>query len=260
MAKRNAIVISFVLLAILTVVSVRAQDAYTKIGLTNDEVSALRKGKKEVKGITSKEIFKTVDGVEIEYYLYTPENKNEKLPLILYLHGSSLRGSYINVLLNFGLTGIVAKDMDIPAYVISPQLQWGKYWGEIGSSLILLIQDTVKKHNIDQKKIIITGHSLGGTGAYGIGSIFPEMFSCIIPVSGDPYDSDFKKYKDKTVFLVVGEQEVELLEINKKAQKEINEFQGKATLIVMPGGTHASAPDQLYYDRKFYETIFSFDK
>lgn len=90
------------------------------------------------------------------YWLYTPENPTENMPLIVYLHGASGRGEDLN---------LVVADEDFPkylhtgelgnvrAYVLIPQLPAQlRSWSDIGDSLYSLIQKTVSELSIDEKK------------------------------------------------------------------------------------------------------------
>lgn len=260
MSKSKAMFVTILWFACIATINISSQEVFANIGVRLEEVYKIHQERNELKGTTSKESFIASDSTMIEYLLYRPEQRNEKYPLILYLHGSNLRGSFIDVLLNFGLTGAVANYIDIPAYVISPQLPWGRYWGEIAPILMQIVDDVGKRSNVDSDRIIITGHSLGGVGTYIIGAMYPEKFSCIVPVSGEPYDSDISKYKNKTVLIVVGEEEKAIVEISKTIKDKICMNQGIANLIIIPEGTHTSVADQLYFDKRFYDIIFSVKK
>ena len=37
---------------------------------------------------------------------------------------------------------------------------------------------------IDKEHVILTGHSMGGTGTWALAALAPERFSCIVPMSG----------------------------------------------------------------------------
>lgn len=104
------------------------------------------------------------------YWLYTPENPTENMPLIVYLHGASGRGEDLN---------LVVADEDFPkylqsgdlgnvrAYVLIPQLPADlRSWSDIGDSLYSLIQKTVSDLSIDTENISLSGFSMGGTAVW----------------------------------------------------------------------------------------------
>ncbi|HEV2883250.1 MAG TPA: hypothetical protein VGW36_00235, partial [Pyrinomonadaceae bacterium] len=58
------------------------------------------------------------------YLLYLPDDygkPDQRWPLIVYLHGRSLRGNDLGMLKNYGLAALLDKDLSIPFVVISPQ-------------------------------------------------------------------------------------------------------------------------------------------
>ena len=123
------------------------------------------------------------------YWLYTPvEAGNGPLPLIVYLHGGSGKGSDLSLITRadgfpqYVQTGRLG---DIRAYVLCPQCpkeQSG--WGDIGSQVFALIDMVCARYPIDAERVILTGHSMGGTGTWALAAMAPERFSCIAPMSG----------------------------------------------------------------------------
>ena len=49
-----------------------------------------------------------------------------------------------------------------------------------------LLDNVLGSYNIDKKKIVVTGFSMGGAGAWHIAEKYPDYFSAVIPVSGRP--------------------------------------------------------------------------
>lgn len=89
------------------------------------------------------------------YWLYTPENPTENMPLIVYLHGASGRGEDLNLVvadedfpkyLQSGELG------DVRAYVLIPQLPADlRSWSDISDSLYSLIQKQFPTFPLIQK-------------------------------------------------------------------------------------------------------------
>lgn len=154
-------------------------------------------------------------GFELNYRLYIPEGYEEmdetmeKLPLVLFLHGSGERG-YNNesqLLANpsalefarekaqeehpcFVLTPqnpVVTEAWtenigteETPDYAITPQLQAAKH----------LVDDVIKKYNIDTSRIYGSGLSQGSKGIARLSMDYPELFAAQINSSGvDKYYS-----------------------------------------------------------------------
>lgn len=115
------------------------------------------------------------------YVLQSPENKKDKKPLIVFLHGSGERGSDVEKVKVHGPLKYT-KTHKIDAYILAPQCPDNEYWdAEVLYKLILKIQ---KENNIDPNRIYLTGLSMGGWGAWNLAFAHPEMFASLVPVCG----------------------------------------------------------------------------
>jgi len=120
------------------------------------------------------------------YWVYKPAQSDYEtpLPLILYLHGIGERGNDLNKLLNVSLPMYLYNgDISVNAIVVMPQCPTNKIWTDITDDLIELLTTIEKDNNIDLDRVSVTGHSLGGIGTWTLAMRFPQMFSCIVPVS-----------------------------------------------------------------------------
>ena len=118
---------------------------------------------------------------ELKYWLYTPSDPTENMPLIVYLHGGSGKGDDLELItavdgfpkyLRDGQLG------DVRAYVIIPQLPSSqKGWANGAAAVYELIQVTVSKFGIDEENISLTGHSMGGTGTWNLALSYPTLFA-----------------------------------------------------------------------------------
>ena len=121
--------------------------------------------------------------------LFTPENATANMPLIVYLHGGSGKSedNDISKLTENGFCQWVSEKKfdDVPAYIIFPQLP-SKYqgWNPAKGVIKQLVEAVSSKYSIDTDRISLTGHSMGGTGTYTIATAYPDLFSCIAPMSG----------------------------------------------------------------------------
>jgi predicted peptidase len=130
----------------------------------------------------SKEIKKKV---EMNYLLYLPKNYNsakEKFPLLLFLHGSGERGSDLNLVKRHGPPKLIDQGKDFPFIVASPQCPENVWWST--EDLSALIDDLIQKYQVDEKRIYVTGLSMGGYGAWALVEKFPNRFAAIAPVCG----------------------------------------------------------------------------
>ena len=81
--------------------------------------------------VTSREVSHHVD---LQYLVFVPqdyEKSTSRWPLILYLHGGSLRGEDILKMKRWGLTEKVETDPHFPFIVVSPQCHPGEIWTDV---------------------------------------------------------------------------------------------------------------------------------
>ena len=133
--------------------------------------------------------FMTLDEYDgMSYWLYTPANAEEGMPLIVYLHGVNGKADDPEQLLdtddfaNWLCDGQLG---DIPAYVLIPQLSSEqKDWIATADTVVELICETAEVYAVDPENISLTGFSMGGAGTWFIGASHPELFARIAPLSG----------------------------------------------------------------------------
>jgi predicted peptidase len=129
------------------------------------------------------------------YLLYLPEgySREKRWPLILYLHGKSLRGNDLEMLKRYGLAALLEKNLSIPFVVVSPQCPSDRYWMAEEETLLRLIDDVSSRYSVDTDRIYVTGHSMGGRGTWFLAYKHPEKFAAVVPLSDAPIDDAWAK-------------------------------------------------------------------
>ena len=140
------------------------------------------------------------------YRLFRPEAKG-KLPLVIYLHGSGGQGDDNERQLGLGnIFGtrvwlLPENQRAHPCYVLVPQSNrgWVRYDPEKlkkdeyeivvgpgqGASLALQVIDAVRREfPIDDRRIYVTGQSMGGAGTWNIIASRPAFFAAAVPCCG----------------------------------------------------------------------------
>jgi predicted peptidase len=105
-------------------------------------------------------------------------------PLILYLHGGSLRGDNVEQLRTLGLPHKLESEPDFPFVVVSPQCPAGEIWTD-ADAIDALLDRVIRDYRIDQERIYVTGHSMGGRGALYFAYRLPTRFAAVLALS--PY-------------------------------------------------------------------------
>ena len=128
----------------------------------------------------------------LDYWLYAPPGARDGLPLIVYLHGGSGRGDDLELVMEAESLPKFLRDGDLAlsAYVVMPQLPSGETgWNAVTEGLAELIDAVVEECGADADRVSLTGHSMGGTGAFAVAAALPGRFSCVALLSGSVRDT-----------------------------------------------------------------------
>jgi poly(3-hydroxybutyrate) depolymerase len=123
-----------------------------------------------------------VSGIDssIQYYALLPASGDaspKSRALILSLHGASVEA--INQANSYA--------PKTWAHIVCPtnRRPYGFNWEDWGRSDALEVLDLARNQlHIDESRIYLTGHSMGGHGTYHLGSLFPDQFAAIGPSAG----------------------------------------------------------------------------
>jgi predicted peptidase len=123
--------------------------------------------------------------IDIQYLLFLPNDYDKSThpwPLILYLHGGSVRGDDVARMKKMGLTAKVEADPNFPFIVVSPQCHPGEIWTDV-EALGAILDEVERTHRVDLDRIYVTGHSMGGRGALYAAFKMPERFAAAIALA-----------------------------------------------------------------------------
>jgi poly(3-hydroxybutyrate) depolymerase len=173
-------------------------------------------------------------GKEMEYALFVPStyDKEKKTPLIVALHG--LGGNPQQMIRSRGLTDLAEQY----GYIVTAPMGYNssgwygalgpgvgfrgpgggfgrpqdtpKNLGELSEKDVMNVLELVRKEfNIDDKRIYLIGHSMGGAGTWHLGTKYPDVWAGLAPIApavfGQPKDLD--KIKSIPVIVVQGDKD-----------------------------------------------------
>ncbi|MFN8495486.1 MAG: prolyl oligopeptidase family serine peptidase [Caldilineaceae bacterium] len=125
------------------------------------------------------------------YLLHLPasygQNPDQRWPLILFLHGYGESGNDVEAVRRNGLPSVLAQQPDFPFIVVAPQCPWHTWWPELADSLDALLDEITQSYAVDPQRVYLTGLSMGGYGAWYLGSTRPQRFAAIAPICGGGY-------------------------------------------------------------------------
>lgn len=129
----------------------------------------------------------TVGGVTYAYRVYRPKVRppGQKLPVMLYLHGSGSNGDD-NVLQLKDLKKIVGQNpQNFPFIVVAPQARAGTFWNtEMIAQAMAALDRSIKEFDGDEKRVYLVGWSMGALGAWHTAVLYPGKFAALAPISG----------------------------------------------------------------------------
>ena len=168
-------------------------------------------------------------GVEMKHLLFLPRgyaSDERRWPLIVYLHGGSMRGSDPE------------RDPDFPFVVLSPLLPERQLWTDT-DALIALLDDVLRRHRIDPDRVYLTGHSVGGNGAWYLAYRHPDRFAAIAPMAGPAIPWWATRLRDVPVRVFHGDRdEIVPLRESREIVDAIRQEGGDAELAVLEGRDH----------------------
>ncbi len=189
------------------------------------------------------------------YWLYTPSNPTENMPLIVYLHGGSGKGNDLNLIttadgfpkyLQSGQLG------NVRAYVVIPQLPSTQNgWVNAAKAIFDLIDRTASIYKINRSNISLTGHSMGGTGTWNLACTYSNLFARIAPLSGSIRNTPdiIGKLKNIPIRAFVGSADTIVPpDSSKEVVAALKAAGGNAEITVFDGADHFSVPRLTFLD------------
>jgi predicted peptidase len=132
------------------------------------------------------EVLAQKGGPPVHYAISIPPDyrRGTAVPLVLALHfGGDPHGAgraMLDILVSPALA-------DLGAIIVAPDsLASGWSTAQNESAVNALLAGVEKAYDIDRKKVIVTGFSMGGAGTWYWAGKYPDRFSAAIPVSGRP--------------------------------------------------------------------------
>ena len=147
--------------------------------------------------------YQSATGVKLPYRLFAPRsaNRDQELPLILYLHGRGGAGTDNRKQISggnaLGTQSWIEPDAQQrhPAFVLAPQIPEPSTWHSTSdkpaphvAALFELLDELRSELRIDARRVYVVGQSLGGYGTWDFIARHPDLFAAAVPLcgGGDP--------------------------------------------------------------------------
>ena len=189
----------------------------------------------------------------VDYWLYTPEDASENMPLIVYLPSAKERGSDPKLVTEADSLAKYVKEgtLSPAAYIVFPQCAAGKTWTPQNETLIKLIKAVCSEHRINTEKVSLTGHSMGANDTWTLALESPELFYKYAPMSGSVKNTkeNVNKLSKLTIWAFVGSADKN---ISSKSSEDmvasLKKAGADAEITVFKGATHFEVPPLAFLD------------
>lgn len=193
--------------------------------------------------------------VRMGYLLALPKDyeKQDKWPLLLFLHGSGERGDDLDLVKVHGPPKLIAAGKEFPFIVVSPQCPKERWWEPI--ELIALLDDLSAKYKVDPDRICVTGLSMGGFGTWRLAAYAPDRFAAMAPICGGGETHWARQIPHIPCWVFHGAKDEGVkLERSEEMVLALTKAGGSPRFTVYPNAGHDSWTET-YDNPKFYEWL-----
>jgi len=214
----------------------------------------------------------TLDGQTYAYSVFVPKgySPDTAWPMILFLHGSGDRGSDGLFPTEIGIGRAIRRNRAVcPAIVVMPQCRKGKMWaGEMLEMALRCVEKTAREYRLDQRRLYLTGLSLGGNGTWVLGAEYAKQFAAIAPICGFVSRPDAAPDAEANQKLAAALKDTPVWTFHGSADPAVNVEHTRAAVQALravgadvkyteyPGGKH-NVWDRAYGDPKFWQWLFA---
>ena len=190
------------------------------------------------------------------YLLYIPDLAEEPeagLPLLIFLHGRSLRGNDLKKLHRYGPPSLLDERTDFPFITVCPQLPDGS-WPSAG--LNRLLDEVLEQYPVDKTRVCLAGVSLGAAGAWEFAGSRPERFAALVTVCAHVPLSLAPKLTRLPIRAYHGaKDDIVPLAPHQELVNAINEAGGNAVMKIFPEGDHGNIIVPVFDDEDLYQWL-----
>ena len=190
------------------------------------------------------------------FWLYTPANVEKPKPVVIFLHGASLRGTDLNQVRRYGTIDAIERGRKIDAYVIAPQVPKGWWKPE---KIINILEWVKKHHNVDESRVYVLGMSLGGFGSIDLAAQYPDKIAAAMAFCGGGNQKSYKGLTKVPLWIIHGtadkDVEVKYSDAVVKGMKKFKDGTKRLHYDRIEGMDHSSLA-RMFYMKKTYDWLF----
>lgn len=200
---------------------------------------------------------------DLKFQIWAPAKfkKDQKLPLVVFLHGVGERGEDNERQVN-GLPRTFASpdnQAKRPCIVVAPQCPSEVFWSssEITERVIALTEDLAENLPVDEDRIYISGFSMGGYGTWSAIGAEPKLFAAAIPIAGGGNPDLARDLRKLPIWNFHGDKDDKVsVEESRKMVEALEKSRANITYTEFEGAGHGIA-DRVLQDEKVQAWLFA---
>ena len=195
----------------------------------------------------------------LQYLIHFPEHYDEHktYPVLLYLHGAGSRTG-IQTLYNNALIREAQKREDFPFIIIAPYCL-DNSWFDLWERLKDFVKMIAAAPYTDNKRLYLTGASMGGYASWQLAMSMPEYFAAIVPICGGGMYWNAGRLVNIPVWAFHGALDTTvLLRESELMVDAVNHHGGSAKLTVYPENAHDAWSDT-YANSELYAWLLQYE-
>ena len=186
----------------------------------------------------------------------TAEKTDEKVPILVFLHGKSLSGTNLERVKRYGVLRAMEKGRKINAIVVAPQVASGS-WNP--DKVLEVIEYVQKNYNTDLSRVYVCGMSLGGYGTLHFAGKYPDKITAGVAICGGGFEKDGCNLSKVPLWIQHGDKDKAVpLSESEKVVNAIKKCNPNANLkfSIKKGESHGSV-EHLFHEDEMYDWMFS---
>ena len=139
-----------------------------------------------------------------QFWVYAPEEyciEPEPIPMVVFLHGASLRGRDLEKVRKYGPLQAINMGRPIPALILAPQNPSGS-WDP--KKIDDVVEWTKAHYQVDASRIYVLGMSLGGYGTLDYAGTYPHKVAAAMALCGGCTLRDKQGLGDLPLWIIHG--------------------------------------------------------
>ncbi len=197
----------------------------------------------------------------MQYVVAYPDsyNKDKKYPLLIYMHGAGTRGTNTELLVKSVFLAGYESQPEHPFLVVMP-LCHQNTWFDLFETLKGFMERLRRRPDVDDRRVYLTGASMGGYATWQLAMSMPEVFAAIVPVCGGGMYWNVARLEKVPVWAFHGGKDQTVLPRESEILVErLKQKGGNAKLTIYPENGHNAWTDT-YYNSEVYGWLLSHQK